>query len=61
MKLSKLIEEFIEMKVEGEPPTREWRSIAECAAEREHWNDRLQELRDQIDGAIEAAHAKRDA
>jgi hypothetical protein len=51
MKLSELIEEFIEMKIQGEPQGSEWRSLRDNAEQRVHWNNYLQELRDKIDAA----------
>ena len=54
MTLSALIEEFVDMKIEGEPQNSDWKSIVDCSKEREYWHNRLQELRQQIDGAIEA-------
>ena len=54
MKLSELIEEFIEMKIEGEPEATEWRYFDADTEARMRWRDRLRELRNAIDEAIRA-------
>lgn len=49
MNLAALIEEFIDLKVQGEPQGSAWRSIDEDQQERDRYRTRLQELRRQID------------
>lgn len=49
MKLSKLIEEFIDLKMEGEPEGNGWQSIADMADARERYHQKLDELREAID------------
>ena len=53
MKLSELIEEFIDLKIEGAPDGSGWISIDENARRYAAYIDRLAEFRSQID---EAAH-----
>lgn len=53
MKLSEVIERFIDLKIEGEPERSNWRSIDEDARRREEYHDDLKRLRDQIDAALE--------
>ena len=55
--LSELIEEFIDLKIAGEPNSSQWRSIDEDAFCRNAYYERLDELRSQID-AIAADREK---
>lgn len=53
MKLSELIEEFVDSKIEGPPEYREWTSIHINSENERRYHARLQELRDAIDAAMQ--------
>lgn len=52
MKLSEIIEEFVDMKIDGPPIGNGWMSIEAEANHRNNYFERLQELRDAIDNAV---------
>ena len=60
MSIMDMIDEYIDLKIEGEPKSSEWRSIDANAAARNRYADRLQSLRDQIDREIAATGANHD-
>ena len=49
MKLSELIEELIDLKIEGPPENNGWQSIKDVAAAQERYYQRMSELREAID------------
>lgn len=55
MKLSELIEEFIDLKIEGEPAYSEWQSIDWQARAREAYRERVEFLKAEIDAAVSGA------
>ncbi len=55
MKLSEAIREYVELKIEGEPKGSEWSSIDSNARRRNDYRERLEELEQTIDAAIQAS------
>jgi hypothetical protein len=55
MKLSELIREYVDLKIEGEPSHSDWRSIDADAKMRAAHHQRLAELEDEIDATIAKA------
>ncbi len=51
MKLSELIREYVDAKIEGEPQSSKWRSIGEAADAQQHYHANLRRLEDAIDAA----------
>jgi len=58
MKLSELIREYVNLKIEGEPKSSDWVSIDESSSRRREYLDRLEELEEAIDDAAEIGKAK---
>lgn len=56
MKLSELIREYVDLKVDGAPENSEWQSIYANAARQTEYHQRLAELEEAID-ATQAAPA----
>jgi hypothetical protein len=50
--LSALIDEYVDLKIEGEPAASDWRSRDDNARDRDAYYERLQNLRDQIDACV---------
>ena len=53
MTLSKLIREYVELKIEGEPKDGDWASIERNSSRRRAYRERLEELETAIDAAVE--------
>lgn len=51
MRLSELIREYVDLKVEGPPENSEWQTIYNNAARQTEYHQRLTELEDAIDAA----------
>lgn len=54
MKLSELIREYVDLKIEGEPAGSDWQSIDTIARQRGAHYMRLMELEEAIDAALAA-------
>ena len=52
MKLSELIREYVDLKIEGEPAGSEWESITERSKRRYDYHARIELLEEQIDDAV---------
>ncbi len=52
MKLSELIRDYVDLKIEGEPQGSDWTSIESKSRRREEYRERLEELEHAIDAAI---------
>ena len=57
MRLSELIREYVDLKVEGPPENSDWRSIYNNAASQTEYHQRLAELEDAIDATQAAPSA----
>lgn len=55
MKLSAIIRDYVDLKVEGEPLDREWSSINSNRQRRDDYRERLEGLEKAIDAAILAS------
>lgn len=61
MLLSELISRYVDLKIKGEPQSREWSSISENRMEREAYKQSLEELETAIDQAVvQTGHAEED-
>ena len=53
MTLSKLIREYVELKIEGEPTDSDWTSIERNSLRCRAYREQLEELEAAIDAAVE--------
>jgi len=54
VKLSQIIREYVDLKVEGAPKFSEWISIDAMSERRSEYHNKLEELEEAIDAAIGA-------
>ena len=52
MKLSELVREYIDLKIQGEPKSSEWSSISANHQRQQEYSDKLESLEADIDSAI---------
>jgi len=52
MKLSQIIREYVELKMDGCPQNNGWQSIEDASAVRRGYHERIEELEAAIDAAI---------
>lgn len=52
MTLSKLIREYVDLKIEGKPKHSDWSSIDANSSNRRDYLDRLEELEEAIDAVV---------
>jgi hypothetical protein len=52
MKLSEMIEEYVDLKIAGEPVDQHWQSLIYNNQKRQNYHDRLQELKNKIDMVV---------
>jgi hypothetical protein len=57
MNFMDLLDEYIDLKIEGEPTANEWRSISENSDARTQYHSRLGFLREEIDAVVSKAGA----
>ena len=52
MKVSALIREYVDLKIQGEPQDSDGRSVVDCAADSQDYRDKLDELETAIDATL---------